>query len=123
MECWNKKCKYKGKPEWGNFPTKWGWVVHVRCPKCESTEKVCLTGLDGLEYEIRYPSFCNGSSVSRKHPTVRKVIMMHRTGYSITCPICQYGMATGGGELDPREAERLKNMYAESLSKDIPKVI
>jgi hypothetical protein len=119
MDCWNKKCGYKGKPEWGTFQldAKYKWIKsHIRCPKCKGTN-VCMKGLEGLEYEIRYPSRCSGvKGETKAHPTVRKVINIHSTGYSIGCPICGWGMATGGGELNKKEIERLKKMYAESLS-------
>jgi hypothetical protein len=124
MDCWNKKCKYKGKPEWGNFKDKESnWITHhMRCPKCKGTN-LCMKGLEMLEYEIRYPSKCSGiKGETKAHPTVKEVINIHSTGYSIRCPICGWGR-TVGGKLDIKEIERLKKMYAESLAtSESPKI-
>lgn len=77
-----------------------------------------MKGLEMLEYEIRYPRKCGGvTDETENHTPIRKVIHIHSLGYSIRCPICEWGMSTGGGKLDKNEVARLKKMYAESLAK------
>jgi len=72
---------------------------------------------------ILYPEYCVGSPdwtpAHGKHIKTRKAIMFHNAadtnhvaGYSIYCPICEWGE---GGGLEQEKVDELRKLYAESV--------
>lgn len=71
---------------------------------------------------ILYPEYCSGSPdwrpVHGEHIKTRKAIMLLNAigngvgGYSIYCPVCNWGE---GGGLEQEKVEELRKLYAESV--------
>lgn len=125
MKC---KCGYKGDPEFGDFkddeiPL---WIQHIRCPECKSTRHIIIETWERVKMAILYPEYCSGSPdwVPRhgKHIKTKKAIMLLNAGpsgiggYSIYCPVCQWGE---GGGLEQEKVEELRKLYAEKV-KEVP---
>ncbi len=109
MEC---KCGYEGKPEYGNFQSTEipHLKVHMRCPSCKKTARgIIYSNVDMVEYQIRYPEVCTGWGPER-HRDKEKILSFlpgqssDLMFYAITCPACNYGMASA---VNPEEYEYL----------------
>lgn len=139
MKC---KCGYEGEPEYGEFfrvvesdgraiSTETSRIMagqvmpipsHVRCPKCKTTEHIIIETWEHIKIAILYPEYCSGSSDWRAthgtgHIRTRKAITFLNAGtgiggYSMYCPVCDWGEAGG---LPQDKVEELRKLYIESV--------
>ena len=113
MKC---KCGYEGLAEIGNFPDescggKYKNLpymnVRFRCPVCKSNKKMeHINSIDSIRHALLFGEFC-----TRNHQRTRRVVEFVTSysnksfvGYSISCPVCMYGEASG---ITPKEYANL----------------
>ncbi len=104
MKC---KCGYEGPAEVGDFgkhPEYW-FTMYWKCPKCLSTDSIVhLNPIDTIKKALLFPHICGGHREDHlpKHRDTEEVVnfLAHNKnrewiGYSIHCPICNWGQGSG----------------------------
>ncbi len=124
MKC---DCGYEGWAEIGQFkderkPVLPFKVTH-RCPKCKTNKNInYLDSIDTILSALIYPQFCRGK-MNKNHQTIKKKVQFITggaessiVGYSIHCPICNYGT---GSAIPLKDFEKLTKKFQNLSSIDV----
>jgi hypothetical protein len=120
------KCGFHGWAEYGTFKLDGYkklyplWHVHFRCPKCKKNGDIILETVDDIMVSLLFPSTCSGvRGETPKHEEVKKVVHFmtangDTVGFSINCPICQWGHASG---VNRKDYDKIQKMIKEGKIK------